>query len=183
MTWGEQMVDIEYDDGDVSTGTRHRRLAAALLMLTLFSGAVAGCAQHTTPGPQSDGTPVVDSESAQQRIVEVVDDATERLGGDWRVRSGPDYAEACELRNGDRGAEWTFFVTRAQIGDVAADVAKVEARWREQGMSVDRWGTKTEPTVVGRGGDRTDSISFSVAPDLYVIQSVSLCFPGDADEL
>jgi hypothetical protein len=51
-----------------------------------------------------------------------------------------------------------------------------------QGTSVERWGTKTEPTVGGRSGDRTDSARFPVAPNLYLIQSVSRCFPGDPDE-
>lgn len=159
------------------------RVAGAVLLLALFTGSAVGCTQRPAHEPQAERTPAVDPESAQQRMVDVVKDATESLGGEWRVRSGPDYAEACELPDGDRGSKWTYFLTRAQIGDVASDVAKVEARWREQGMSVDRWGTKTEPTVVGRGGARTDSVSFSVAPNLYVIQGVSLCFPGDADEL
>ncbi|PZE85006.1 hypothetical protein [Curtobacterium sp. MCBD17_032] len=124
----------------------------------------------------------MDPESAQQLMVDVVEDATESLGGNWRVRSGPDYAEACELPDGDIGAKWTYFLTRAQTGDVSADVAELEARWRARGMALERLGTKTEPTVIGRGGDRTGAISFSVAPGLYVIQSASLCFPGNADD-
>lgn len=163
--------------------TRGVRLTGMLLLLALFGGSAVGCAQSPAPEPQAERTPAVDSESAQQRMVDVVKDATESLGGDWKVRSGPDYAEACRLPGGDTGAKWTYFLTRAQTGDVSADAAKVEAHWKALGMSIEHLGTKTEPTVIGRGGDRTDSISFSIAPGLYAIQSVSLCFPGDADQL
>jgi hypothetical protein len=50
-------------------------------------------------------------------------------------------------------------------------------------MTIDRLGSKAHPTVVGRGGAQTDSISFSVTDDQYGIQALSRCFPGDPDSL
>ena len=160
-----------------------RRSAVCALVLVPIELIVAACAQHPSVTTTPLATAAVTAAAAKQQMVGAVDDLTGRLGGDWEQGTGPDYAEACRLPDGDTGAKWTYFLTRAQTGDVSADAAKVEARWKDRGMSIDHLGTKAEPTVIGRGGDHTDSISFSVAPGLYVIQSVSLCFPGDADQL
>ncbi len=49
-------------------------------------------------------------------------------------------------------------------------------------MTIDHWGTSDRPTIVGRGGGRTDSVRLTVADGQYAVQAVSLCFPGDADD-
>jgi putative hemolysin len=162
---------------------RARRCVGASLG-TLVVGTLVGCA---SPAPAPTGTettaPVVDQATAQRQMVAAVDETTAALGGAWQHETGPEYAEDCALPNGEQGAQWRFLVTRPSVGEVASDVAATEARWRDQGMSIDHWGTADEPTITGRGGGTTKSISLSVAKDLYGVEAVSLCFPGDADEL
>ena len=159
-----------------------RRFAAAAIGV-LVVGTLVGCATPApTPTPSETATPV-DADTAQRQMVEAVDAVTTRLGGDWRQRSGPDYAEDCTGSDGRAMARWTSFVTRTGNDGVADEMPTIEHGWREQGMTVERWGTTSEPTVVGRAGGRISSISLSVAPGLTSVQSVSLCFPGDADAL
>ncbi|MDN3478263.1 hypothetical protein [Curtobacterium sp. APC 4022] len=163
------------------TITAHRLTAAAIGVLVV--GALVGCASPApTPTPSETATPV-DPDTAQRQMVEAVDAVTTRLGGDWRQRSGPDYAEDCTGSDGRVMARWTSFVTRTGNDGVTDEMPTIEHGWREQGMTVERWGTTSEPTVVGRAGGRLSSISLSVAPGLTSVQSVSLCFPGDADAL
>lgn len=159
-----------------------RRFAAAAIGV-LVVGTLVGCATPApTPTPSETATPV-DSDTAQRQMVDAVDAVTTRLGGDWRQRSGPDYPEDCTGSDGRAMARWTSFVTRTGNDGVADEMPTIEHGWREQGMTVERWGTTSEPTVVGRAGGRLSSISLSVAPGLTAVQSVSLCFPGDADAL
>ena len=162
-----------------------RRLTAAAIGV-LVVGTLVGCATPAptpTPTPSETATPVLNADTAQRQMVEAVDAVTTRLGGDWRQRSGPDYAEDCTGSDGRAMARWTSFVTRTGNDGVADEMPTIGHGWREQGMTVERWGTASEPTVVGRGGGRLSSISLSVAPGLTAVQSVSLCFPGDADAL
>lgn len=164
---------------DVTTA---RRWAAAAIGV-LVVGTLVGCASPApTPTPSETATPV-DADTAQRQMVEAVDAVTTRLGGDWRQRSGPDHAEDCTGSDGRAMARWTSFVTRTGNDGVADEMPTIGHGWREQGMTVERWGSASEPTVVGRGGGRLSSISLSVAPGLTAVQSVSLCFPGDADAL
>lgn len=164
------------------TITARRWTAATIGVLVV--GALVGCATPApTPTPSETATPVLDADTAQRQMVDAVDQVTTALGGAWQHETGPDYAEDCRLSNGEPGAQWRFLVTRGSIGDVPADVAAVTARWKGEGMSPDRWGMRHEPTITGRGGGTTRSISLSVAPDLYGVEAVSLCFPGDADAL
>ena len=159
-----------------------RRFAAAAIGV-LVVGTLVGCATPApTPTPSETATPV-DSDTAQRQMVDAVDAVTTRLEGDWRQRSGPDYAEDCTGSDGRAMARWTSFVTRTGNDGVADEMPTIERGWREQGMTVERWGTASEPTVVGRAGGRLSSISLSVAPGLTAVQGVSLCFPGDADAL
>jgi hypothetical protein len=151
----------------------------AFVVLTLV-----GCtAQAPAPAPTSaTPTPAVDRDDAQQRMVDAVRAVTDRLGGTWQPRTGPGYLEDCRLLDGGQGARWRYLVTRSATGDVARDVRATEDRWTEEGMTIDRWGSEARPTIVGRGGGRTDSIRLTVADGQYALQSVSLCFPGNADD-
>lgn len=163
------------------TITAHRLTAAAIGVLVV--GTLVGCATPApTPTPSETATPV-DADTAQRQMVDAVDAVTTRLGGDWQQRSGPDHAEDCTGSDGRAMARWTSFVTRTGNDGVADEMPTIGHGWREQGMTVERWGTTSEPTVVGRAGGRLSSISLSVAPGLTSVQSVSLCFPGDADAL
>ncbi|PYY37312.1 hypothetical protein DEJ31_10435 [Curtobacterium sp. MCPF17_031] len=152
-------------------------------MLVAVGLLVTACGQHpsvtTTPLATAAATPA----AAKQQMVDAVDDLTGRLGGDWDQGTGPDYADACALPDGQPGAQWVDVRTRPSVGNVTEDLPVVEAHWKRQGMTIDRWGSTAHPTLVGRGGAATDSISLSVADDQYGVQAVSLCFPGDADEL
>ena len=50
-------------------------------------------------------------------------------------------------------------------------------------MTVEHWGDEDRPAVVARGGGQIDSISLYAYPGNYTVQAVSVCFPGDDDEL
>jgi hypothetical protein len=116
-------------------------------------------------------------------MIDAVDDATTHLGGEWKPRTGPDYAESCELSEGEDGAQWVYLTGRADGGETNGDAAETADRWKAQGMTVKRWGDAARPAVVGRGGDEVDSISLYAYPGNYTVQAVSVCFPGNADEL
>lgn len=160
-----------------------RRGAVGSLTVVVLSLLAAGCTQSQAESPEPERTSSVDSETALNQMIAAVDDATKRLGGEWHKETGPRYAEDCELPDGGQGAQWRYLVTRPSVGDVAKDVAGMEERWKQQAMTIDHWGTEEEPTIVGRGGDRTKSISLSVAKNLYGVEAISVCFTGDADDL
>jgi hypothetical protein len=162
---------------------RLRRATVGLLAVAAAAVMISGCTQQRVEQPTPGRTSSVDPDAAKQQMIDAVQETTERLGGDWEARTGPDYAEECQLPDGGQGAKWRYLVTRGAAGDVAADVAATEARWKAQGMSIDRWGTADRPTIVGRGGGVTESIRLTVADGQYAVQGVSLCFPGDADDL
>ncbi|WP_146244223.1 hypothetical protein [Curtobacterium sp. MCBD17_032] len=122
-------------------------------------------------------------ETAKQQMTDAVDDITGQLGGAWEQGTGPDSADACVLPDGRPGAQWVDLRTRPSVGDVPADLAEVESRWRKQGMTIERQGSAAHPTVVGRGSAVTDSISSTVTDDQYGVQALSRCSPGDPDAL
>lgn len=164
---------------------RQRRCAGVLGTGVLVVGVLVGCAAAPAPAPaptSEHAVPAVDRDVAQQQMVDAVEAVTGRLGGTWQPRTGPDYLEDCRLPDGDQGAKWRYLVTRSGTGDIAGDVAATEARWTEQGMTIDDCGTEDRPTIVGRGGGRTDSVRLTVSDGQYAVQALSLCFPGDADE-
>ncbi|PZF12624.1 hypothetical protein DEJ25_07785 [Curtobacterium sp. MCPF17_011] len=129
--------------------------AALVLGVVLL---LTGCRPAGVPEPTPPATPAVNERDAKQQMINAVDDLTGRLGGDWRQGTGP-------------------------VGDVSSDLAEVEGLWKQQGMTIQRWGFTAHPTIVGRSGDATDSISLSVADQQYGIQALSRCFAGDPDEL
>ncbi|MCP1502468.1 hypothetical protein J2Y89_001212 [Curtobacterium herbarum] len=160
-----------------------RRSAVCALVLVPIELIVAACAQHPSVTTTPLATAAVTAAAAKQQMVGAVDDVTGRLGGDWDQGTGPDYADACALPGGQPGAQWVDVRTRPFVGNVTKDLPVVEAHWKRQGMTIDRWGSTAHPTLVGRGGAATDSISLSVADDQYGVQALSRCFPGDPDEL
>lgn len=161
---------------------RRRSWVAGLGTLVVLT--LVGCtAQAPAPAPRSaTRTPAVDRDDAQQRMVDAVRAVTDRLGGTWQPRTGPGYLEDCRLPDGGQGARWRYLVTRSATGDVAQDVRATEDRWTAEGMTIDHWGSTARPTIVGRGGGRTDSIRLTVAGGQYAVQSASLCFPGNVDD-
>jgi hypothetical protein len=165
---------------------RHRRCAVgagvgALIVLMLAGCTTAGAEPASAPRTEA-AAPSVDRDVAQQQMVAAVRTVTHRLSGSWKPRTGPGYLEDCRLPDGRQGAQWRYLVTRTAAGDVAQDVTATEDRCTEQGVTIERWGSAARPTVVGRGGGRTDSIRLTVAEGQYAVRSVSLCFPGDADD-
>jgi hypothetical protein len=167
----------------ITPHSNKRRNAAGAVMLVALSLLFGGCAQEPEAPSTPERTSSVDPETAKQQMIDAVDDITEQFGGEWKQGTGPDYADSCALPDGQPGAQWVDVRTRPSVGDVSADLAKVETQWREQGMTIERWGSEAHPTVVGRGGAVTDSISFEVTDGQYGIQALSRCFPGDPDAL
>lgn len=160
------------------------RAARSAVTLVASALVLTGCVlPEQGAGEPRRAQPVIDADAAKQQMVVAVDDLTGRLGGDWDQGTGPDYADACALPGGQPGAQWVDVRTRPFVGNVTEDLPVVEAHWKRQGMTIDRWGSTAHPTLVGRGGAATDSISLSVADDQYGVQALSRCFPGDPDDL
>jgi hypothetical protein len=154
------------------------RVAMTVVMLVVTATGIAGCARQS-----EERKPSVDPETAKQQMIEAVDDVTSHLGGEWKPRTGPDYAESCQLSEGEDGAQWVYLTGRGHGGDPEPDAAETADRWKRRGMTVERWGDADRPAVVGRDGGSVDSISLYAYPGNYSVQAVSVCFAGDADEL
>ncbi|QSB22762.1 hypothetical protein [Curtobacterium sp. 24E2] len=164
--------------------TTLRRTVAGSLALAAVSAILAGCALHEPDAEDSRRTEAqVDAETAKRQMVEAVDDATERLGGDWRSRTGPDYAEDCVLADGEAGAQWRYLTGSTLAGRPQADAAQMTEHWEAQGMKVTRRDSSDGPAIFGDGAGKVSSISVYAYSGNYTVQAVSLCFPGDADEL
>jgi hypothetical protein len=163
-----------------------RRRVAALALIALVTGTtLTGCTTLRTadPDPSTRTASPVDADSAEEQVIAAVQDVTDSLGGEWETATGPDYAERCTLPDGDEGASWRYLVRRASSGEPRADADTVADLWRDRGMSVERRGTEDRPTVVGSGGGSVSAVGLYVSDVGYSVQAVSLCFPGDADEL
>jgi hypothetical protein len=164
--------------------TTARRAVAGVLVMTATTTVLAGCVLRgpdtAAPGRTE---PTVDADTAKQQMIEAVDDATERLGGEWKARTGPDYPEDCELEDGTRGAQWRYLTGSTLEGSPDEDATRMEEHWKSQGMQVVRRESSDGPAVIGSGGGKIASISAYAYPGNYTVQAVSLCFPGNADDI
>lgn len=167
----------------ISTSCVRHSIASALLLTTL-SGLLAGCAFGAPDTSTTRRTePTVDADSAKQHMIEAVDDATARLGGVWKPRTGPDYAEDCVLPDGEQGARWRYLTGSELAGHPTADGARMADHWRAQGMEVVVRDSEDGPAVFGSGGDEIAGISVYAYSGNYTVQALSRCFPGDADRI
>ncbi len=161
-----------------------RRGVVSVLMAAVVIGLLAGCVRSTPDIGTTRGTDhTVDAQTAKQQMIDVVDDTVQRLGGEWKPRTGPDAPENCRLPDGSSGAHWRYLTGSTIEGTPDKDGPAVAQHWRDQGMQVTERGTSTGPVVFGGGGREIASISFSAASGNYTVQAVSLCFPGDADRM
>ncbi len=160
-----------------------RTFAATAALLTLVVG-IAGCAvqQRDTTRP-SERTQSVDADTAKRTMIDIVDQTTAALGGEWETRTSPDYVESCQLSGDEEGARWVYRVARSGSGDNDADAAAASHIWTSAGMTVDRLADTKGPALVARGGDRVETIRLFAFPDNSSIQALSMCFAGDADEI
>ncbi|OII08615.1 hypothetical protein [Curtobacterium sp. MCBA15_005] len=154
-----------------------------LLVGMLLVGPTGCAAQRTGTGSSERAERQVSENAAKRQMVEAVDDATERLGGEWKARTGPDYAEGCVLADGERGAHWRYLTGSTLAGRPDADAARVTEHWERQGMRVTQRDSSDGPAIFGDGAGKVTSISVYAHSGNYTVQAVSLCFPGDADEL
>lgn len=167
----------------------HRRdvgcgfVGSVLLVGMLLVGLTGCAAQRTGTGSSERAEPQVSENAAKRQMVEAVDDATERLGGEWKARTGSDYAEGCVLENGERGAHWRYLTGSTLAGRPDADAARMTEHWEGQGMRVTQRDSSDGPAIFGDGAGKVTSISVYAYPGNYTVQAVSLCFPGDPDEL
>ncbi|MBT1609399.1 MULTISPECIES: hypothetical protein [Curtobacterium] len=164
--------------------TTIRRTVSGLLALVVISTTLAGCVLHEpdTRDPRRTEPPVSEN-AAKRQMVEAVDDATGRLGGEWKARTGPDYAEGCVLEDGERGAHWRYLTGSTMTGRPDADAARMTEHWEGQGMRVTQHDSSDGPAIFGDGAGKVVSISVYAYSGNYTVQAVSLCFPGDPDEL
>lgn len=158
------------------------RVVGSTVTLLTVTALLAGC---TAPQPE-DRKPSVDPETAKQQMIDAVDAVTGRLGGEWKVRTGPDAPEACLLQDGSEGAHWVYLTGRLKGSapeDPEPDAAAIRELWTTWGMTVERWAAPDGPAIAARGGSTIASSSLYAFPDNYTVQAVSLCFPGDAGRL
>lgn len=159
-----------------------RRRAAAALVSVVVAALLTGCVSEATDTATHRRTEaVVDAETAEQQMIDAVDDATRLLGGDWTPRTGPDYAEDCVLSDGEPGAQWRYLTGSSLAGNPSEDGARMVEHWRGQGLEVIVRDSDDGPAVFGSGGERIASISAYAYSGNYTVQAVSSCFPGDAD--
>ncbi|MCS5487435.1 hypothetical protein NY588_09885 [Curtobacterium flaccumfaciens pv. beticola] len=160
------------------------RRSVLVATVVVLSGLLAGCAFGAPDTSTTRRTePTVDADSAEQRMIEAVDDATARLGGVWKPRTGPDYAEDCVLPDGEQGARWRYLTGSELAGDPTADGARMADHWRAQGMEVVVRDSEDGPAVFGSGGDDIAGISVYAYSGNSTVQALSRCFPGDADRI
>lgn len=160
------------------------RRSVLVATAVVLSGLLAGCTLGATDTSTTRRTePTVDAASAEQQMIEAVDDATARLGGVWKPRTGPDYAEDCVLPDGEQGARWRYLTGSELAGDPTADGARMADHWRAQGMEVVVRDSEDGPAVFGSGGDDIAGISVYAYSGNYTVQALSRCFPGDADRI
>lgn len=158
-------------------------MATTAVLLALVV-ATAGCAgqQRGAPRP-TERTSSMDADTAKRTMIDIVDQTTAALGGEWETRTSPDYVESCQLSSDEEGARWVYRAARSESGDAEADAAAASDIWRSAGMTVDRLADTKGPAMVARGGDRVETIRFFAFPDNYSIQALSTCFAGNADEI
>jgi hypothetical protein len=77
------------------------RVALSILMLVTIATMISGCARQP-----EERKPSVDPGTVKQQMIDAVDGATSHLGGKWKPRTEPDYAESCQLSAGEDGAQW-----------------------------------------------------------------------------
>lgn len=166
---------------------RRCKSSAVAFVLGALAITLAGCVLREPDVSASPPTePPIDADTAKQQMIDAIDDVTKHLGGVWKPRTGPDAPEHCELPDGTQGAHWVYLTGRTSRGgsqDPESDAKATLARWKSQGMKVERWTDPDGPAIVGRGGGSIDSINLYAFPGNYTVEAISLCFPGDADEL
>ncbi|MBY0175988.1 hypothetical protein [Curtobacterium herbarum] len=160
------------------------RAARSAVTLVASALVLTGCVlPEQGAGEPRRAQPVIDADAAKQQMVGAVDDVTGRLGDAWKARTGPDYAEDCALPDGASGAQWVYLVGSSRTGTPEADAQDAIDRWKASGLRPGRWGSGGRPAVLAAGGDQIASISLYAYSGNYTVQAVSLCFPGDPDEL
>lgn len=125
----------------------------------------------------------MDPAVAKRQMIAAVDEATGHLGDTWKGRTGPDYPEDCRLPDGDQGARWRYLTGRDRVGSPEDDATRLEDLWKAAGMKVSRRDTSDGPVVFASGGGKIASINAYAYSGNYTVQALSLCFPGDADEI
>ncbi|MDK8172852.1 hypothetical protein QP735_09965 [Curtobacterium citreum] len=151
--------------------------------MSAVAGLLTGCVRIPSDARVTSDGPAADAGSAEQHMIAAVDDATARLGGEWKPRTGPDYAEDCVLPDGEQGARWRYLTGSELAGDPTADGARMADHWRAQGMEVVVRDSEDGPAVFGSGGDDIAGISVYAYSGNSTVQALSRCFPGDADRI
>ncbi|WIB26458.1 hypothetical protein [Curtobacterium sp. MCSS17_015] len=125
-------------------------------------------------------------ERARDAVVDLVEESTEAVGGDWVLYRGPD-AEVCEQPDGRDGARFVYILEREGVDGTApaADISTVEELWEGKGITTERFvsGGVDPLTGVRGGGGPVNTIGFNAYPQRYSVTGVSTCSDGDVAEL
>ncbi|PZE37164.1 hypothetical protein DEJ31_08595 [Curtobacterium sp. MCPF17_031] len=125
-------------------------------------------------------------DQARSTVVDVVEETTEAVGGDWALYRGPD-AEVCEQPDGRDGARFVYILERkgADGSTPATDIRMVEELWEGKGITTERFASGgADPFTGVRGADGpVTSVGFNAYPQRYSVTGVSTCSDGDVAEL
>ncbi|WIB26457.1 hypothetical protein [Curtobacterium sp. MCSS17_015] len=123
---------------------------------------------------------------AKKSIVDLVEESTTAVGGEWTLYRGP-AAEVCEQPGGGEGAHFVYILERegADGSTPAADISTVEELWKSKGITTERFqsGSSDPLTGVNGVGGPVTSVGFDAYPQGYTMTGVSKCSDGDVKEL
>ncbi|PZE64553.1 hypothetical protein [Curtobacterium sp. MCBD17_021] len=132
------------------------------------------------------GAPPLRPAEAEEDLIELVQQSTAAIGGEWQVFSGP-AVRNCGQPNGADGAAYVYIVERLNTegADPEADVASMAASWERLHIDAEPFqsgGADPIRGVRGTGGPVT-SIGFDADPERYSVTGVSQCSDGDPTRL
>ncbi|WP_146244169.1 hypothetical protein [Curtobacterium sp. MCBD17_032] len=160
----------------MTTSLARRRWITALTALSACATLIlTSCANDP-------GEPAVQPSEAKKSIIQLVEQSTAAVGGDWAVFSGP-AVRNCGQPDGADGAAYIYIVERMDTegADPEADVAAMTALWERLHINVEQYhsgGADPIKGVRGTGGP-LNSIAFEADPERYSVTGVSECSDGD----
>ncbi|WP_144710322.1 hypothetical protein [Curtobacterium pusillum] len=153
----------------------------SVVTVLMIIGGVAGCA-----GGSMQTHPTQKPEDAKRGIVELVDAATEALGGEWDVIDGPRLGTCVNERGEGEGVDYAYMKRRTERGDAERDIITLERLWSARGLETKRFSSGRGALIgISARGEGASSIGYS-SSDLGggdTVSGTSPCAAGDLVEM
>lgn len=158
------------------------RKPIALAVNTLaIAGGVVGCS-----GGSMQTHPTQKPENAKQGLIELVDAATDALGGEWTVEDGPRLGTCVNERGEGEGVNYTYRKRRTDRGSAEQDMVALERLWSARDIRTERFSSGGGAWVGVNGtGTAVSSIGYD-SSDLAgadFVGGTSWCAAGDFVEM